>query len=77
MKIEIKIEGEDIDEFIKEIEGLLESNKDHIKKVLKLLAKETIDVMEDSHVLDKGADLYIKINRAINYKYREKSKKKK
>ncbi|HDN50634.1 MAG TPA: hypothetical protein ENG06_02540, partial [Thermoplasmatales archaeon] len=72
MKIQITIEGEDFEELIKEVSTLLENNREELKNVLRLLAKEAIDVIEESAILDRGAELYIKLNRAINYKYREK-----
>ncbi|KAA0001593.1 MAG: hypothetical protein FE046_01820 [Thermoplasmata archaeon] len=72
MKIQITIEGEDFEELIKEVSALLENNREELKNVLRLLAKEAIDVIEESAILDRGAELYIKLNRAINYKYREK-----
>lgn len=75
MKIQITIEGEDFEEFIKDVGALLENNREELKNVLRILAKEAIDVIEESAILDRGAELYIKLNRAINYKYREKSKK--
>ncbi len=75
MKIQITIEGEDFEELIKEVSALLENNREELKNVLRLLAKEAIDVIEESAILDRGAELYIKLNRAINYKYREKNKK--
>lgn len=71
MKIEIKIEGEDIGEIVKEIGDILENNRNEIKKLIKLIARETIDALEDKSILEKGATLYINLNREINYKYRK------
>ena len=71
MKIEIKIEGENIQEIVKEMGKILESNREEIKKLLKFLANEAIDVLEDKRMLERGAELYIKLNRTINWKYRQ------
>ncbi|HEC76685.1 MAG TPA: hypothetical protein ENI33_05460 [Thermoplasmatales archaeon] len=71
MKIEIKIEGEDIGEIVKEIGDILENNRNEIKKLIRLIARETIDALEDKSILEKGATLYINLNREINYKYRK------
>jgi len=70
-KIEIKIEGEDLEAIIKEIDGLLERNRETIRKILRLLAEEAIAVIEERKIIDKGAEIYIKLNRAINWKYKQ------
>jgi len=72
VKIEIKIEGEDIGSIIKEISNIVESNKKAIRTILDTLAMEALDVLEEQKVLKRGADLYVKLNRAINWKYKEK-----
>ena len=72
VKIEIKIEGEDIGSVVKEIGSIVEANKKTIGSILDTLATEAIDVLEEKKILDKGADLYVKLNRAINWKYKEK-----
>jgi len=74
MKIEIKIEGEDFAEIVGGIKDLLEKNRDELQNLLKILAKEAIEALEDITILDKGAELYIKINRAINYRYKKGKK---
>ncbi|MCD6171435.1 MAG: hypothetical protein J7J36_03340 [Thermoplasmata archaeon] len=71
VKIEIKIEGEDIDEIVREFGKILESNREEIRKLLHLLADEAINVIEDRKIIDKGAEIYIKLNRAINWKYKQ------
>ena len=76
MKIEVKIEGEDFGELIRDIENIVENNREKIKRLLRFFAKETIEVLEDNVILDKGAELYIKLNRAINYRYKKKNRKK-
>ncbi len=71
MKIEIKIEGEDFGEFVKEIGKIIESNREEIRKLIRFFANEAIDILEDKKILDRGADLYVKLNRAINWRYRQ------
>jgi hypothetical protein len=72
VKIEIKIEGENIESIIKELSTLLETNKKQIRDILDTLAVEALDVLEEKKIVDRGAELYIKLNRAINWKYKEK-----
>jgi len=72
VKIEIKIEGEDIGSIIREIGNIVETNKKTIRTILDTLAMEAIDVLEEKKILDRGADLYVKLNRAINWRYKEK-----
>ncbi len=71
MKIEIKLEGENIDEIVRGLISIIENNREEIKRLLNILAKDAIDVLEEDPILEKGADLYIKLNRAINYRYRK------
>ena len=70
-KIEIKIEGEDIEDIIKEFDKILESNREAIRKFLRMLAEEAIEVIEERKIIDRGADIYIKLNRAINWRYKQ------
>ncbi len=70
-KIEIKIEGEDIESIIKEFDKILESNREVIRKILRMLAEEAIEVIEERKIIDRGADIYIKLNRAINWRYKQ------
>lgn len=70
-KIEIKIEGEELGEIIKQFDKILEGNRETIKKILHILAEEAINVIEDRKIIDKGAEIYIKLNRAINWKYKQ------
>lgn len=71
VKIEIKIEGEDIESIIRDFDKLFERNKEEIRKILRMLAEEIIGVIEDRKIIDKGADIYIKLNRAINWRYKQ------
>ena len=70
-KIEIKIEGEDLEAIVKELDNLVEKNRETIRKILRLLAEEAIAVIEERKIIDKGAEIYIKLNRAINWKYKQ------
>ncbi len=70
-KIEIKIEGEDIESIIRDFDKLFERNKEEIRKILRMLAEEIIEVIEDRKIIDRGADIYIKLNRAINWRYKQ------
>ncbi|KAA0002302.1 MAG: hypothetical protein FE044_03340 [Thermoplasmata archaeon] len=70
-KIEIKIEGEDIEDIIKEFDKILESNREAVRKILRMLAEEAIEVIEERKIIDRGADIYIKLNRAINWRYKQ------
>ena len=79
VKINISIEGEDIEEIVGEILnvgiGLLKSNRDEIREILKILADESLDVLFEHKTLEKGAMLYRKINNEINWTYkRDKNK---
>jgi DNA-directed RNA polymerase subunit F len=71
MKIEIKIEGENLQEIVGDIIKLLEMNREEIKKLLEIMAEEAISVLNDKKIIEKGAELYIKLNKEINLKYRE------
>ncbi len=79
VKINISIEGEDIEEIVGELLnvgiGLLKSNRDEIRELLKILADESLDVLLEHKTLEKGAMLYRKINSEINWTYkRDKNK---
>ncbi|MBC7128158.1 MAG: hypothetical protein H5T45_00285 [Thermoplasmatales archaeon] len=71
MKIEIKIEGESLQEIVGDIIKLIEMNREEIKKLLEIMAEEAISVLNDKKIIEKGAELYIKLNKEINLKYRE------
>lgn len=78
-KININIEGEDIEEILGELltvgMSLLKSNRKEIHGILKFLADESLDVLLEQKTLEKGARLYRKINSEINYTYKiEKNK---
>jgi hypothetical protein len=74
VKINISIEGEDIEEIIGELLnvgiGLSKSNRKEISEILKILADESLEVMLEPKTLEKGAMLYRKINSEINWTYK-------
>jgi len=74
VKINISIEGEDISEIIEELLnvgiGLVKSNRTEIREALKILADETLDVLMEHKTLERGAQLYKKINNEINWTYK-------
>ena len=79
VKINISIEGEDIEEIMEELlnigVGLLKSNRKKIREILQILADESLDVLLEHKTLEKGAMLYRKINSEINWTYkRDKNK---
>jgi hypothetical protein len=78
-KINISIEGEDLEDILNELFeigiNLLNSNKKEINKFIKFFADESLDVLLEPKTLEKGAQLYRKINNEINYTYKiEKNK---
>jgi len=78
VKINITIEGEDAAEIINELlhvgMDLLKANRKELREALKILADESLEVLNEKKILEKGAELYKKINSEINWTYRrEKS----
>ena len=79
VKINISIEGEDISEIVVELLnvgiGLINSNRKEVRELMKILADEALEVLQERNVLEKGAQLYKKINSEINWTYkRDKNK---
>lgn len=74
VKINITIEGEDVSEIINELLHvgieLLKANRKELREVLKILADESLEVLNDKKTLEKGAQLYKKINSEINWTYK-------
>jgi hypothetical protein len=74
VKINITIEGEDISEIINELLHvgieLLKTNRKELREVLRILADESLEVLNDKKILEKGAELYKKINSEINWTYK-------
>jgi ribulose 1,5-bisphosphate carboxylase large subunit-like protein len=74
VKINISIEGENIAEIIDELLhvglDLIKSNRKEIREALKILADEAFEVLEEKKTLERGAELYRKINQEINWTYK-------
>lgn len=74
VKINITIEGEDVSEIINELLhvgiDLLKANRKELREVLKILAEESLEVISEKKTLEKGAQLYKKINSEINWTYK-------
>ncbi len=74
VKINISIEGENITEIVDELLhvgiDLLKSNRKEIREALKILADEAFEVLEEKKTLERGAQLYRKINQEINWTYK-------
>jgi ribulose 1,5-bisphosphate carboxylase large subunit-like protein len=74
VKINISIEGENIAEIIDELLhvglDLIKSNHKEIREALKILADEAFEVLEEKKTLERGAELYRKINQEINWTYK-------
>ncbi len=75
VKINITMEGEDISEIINELLHvgieLLKANRKELREVLKILADESLEVLNEKKTLEKGAELYKKINSEINWTYKQ------
>ena len=78
VKININIEGEDISEIVDELLNvgirLIKSNRKEVREALKILADEVLDVMMEHNILERGAQLYKKINSEINWTYKRNKK---
>lgn len=74
VKINISIEGENIQEIVHELVNIgievVKSNRKEIREVMKLLSDDAIDILMEKKTLEKGAQLYKKINSEINWTYR-------
>jgi hypothetical protein len=74
VKINISIEGEDLSEIVEELLNigieLVKSNRKEIREMMKILSEEAIDVLMEKKTLEKGAQLYKKINSEINWTYK-------
>lgn len=74
VKINISIEGENIAEIIDELLhvgiDLMKSNRKELREALKILADEAFEVLEEKKTLERGAELYRKINQEINWTYK-------
>jgi len=74
VKINISIEGENIQEIIDELLhigiDLLKTNRKEIREILNIFADEAFEVLEEKKTLERGAELYRKINQEINWTYK-------
>ena len=74
VKINISIEGEDISDIINELLtvgiNLLKANRKELREVLKILADESLELLNEKKTLERGAELYRKINSEINWTYK-------
>ncbi|MFH1100412.1 MAG: hypothetical protein V1726_00040 [Methanobacteriota archaeon] len=75
VKINVSIEGEDVQEIVHELMNIgiefLKSNRKELRDVMKVFADEALDVLLDKKTLEKGAILYKKINSEINWSYKQ------
>jgi hypothetical protein len=78
VKINISIEGDDISDIINELLhvgiDLLKANRKEFREVLKILADESLEVLNEKKTLERGAELYRKINSEINWTYKRDKK---
>lgn len=74
VKINITIEGENISDIVNELlhigMDLLKANRKELHELLKLLADESLEVLNEKKTLERGAELYRKINSEINWTYK-------
>jgi bifunctional DNA-binding transcriptional regulator/antitoxin component of YhaV-PrlF toxin-antitoxin module len=74
VKINISIEGEDVSEIIDELLhmgiNLLKVNRKEIREILKILSEESLEILNEKKTLEKGAELYRKLNSEINWTYK-------
>jgi len=74
VKINITVEGENISEIIDELLRvgieLLKTNRKEIREILKIMADESLEVLNEKKILERGAELYRKINSEINWTYK-------
>ena len=75
VKINISIEGEDISAIVNELLhvgiDLVKANRKEIRELLKILADESLEVLNEKKTLERGAELYKKINSEINWTYKK------
>lgn len=78
VKINISMEGENISDIIEELlnlsVGIVKSHRKEVREALKILADESLDIMMEHKILERGAQLYKKINNEINWTYKKDKK---
>ena len=74
VKINITIEGEDISQVLNELMhvgiDLLKTNRKELQEVIRILAEESIEILNEKKTLEKGAEIYKKLNSEINWTYK-------
>jgi len=74
VKINITIEGEDISAIINELLhvgiDLVKANRKELRELMRILADESLEVLNEKKTLERGAELYKKINSEINWTYK-------
>ena len=74
VKINISVEGEDIQEIVSELLNvgieLIKSNRKEVKELMRIFADDALEVLLERKTLEKGAQLYKKINTEINWTYK-------
>jgi hypothetical protein len=74
VKINISIEGEDISAIVDELLhvgiDLAKANRKELRELLRILADESLEVLNEKKTLERGAELYKKINSEINWTYK-------
>ncbi len=74
VKINITIEGEDVSEIINELLHvgieLIKTNRKELREILSILADESLEILNEKKTLERGAQLYKKINSEINWTYK-------
>jgi hypothetical protein len=80
VKINITIEGEDIADItnalLKVGIELVKANRKELRELLKIMADESLEVLNEKKTLEKGAELYRKINSEINWTYKRDARQK-
>jgi hypothetical protein len=74
VKINITLEGENVSEIVDELLHLgielMKKNRKELREVLKIVADESLEVLNEKKILEQGAELYKKINSEINWTYK-------
>ncbi|MBN1281008.1 MAG: hypothetical protein JXA00_05100 [Candidatus Thermoplasmatota archaeon] len=74
VKINITIEGENVSEIMNELITIgiemLKAKRKELRDALKIVADESLEVLNEKKILERGAELYKKINSEINWTYK-------
>jgi len=78
VKINISIEGEDLSEIVNELFNvgieIIKSNKKEFREAMRILADAAFDVLMEHNTIERGAELYRKINSEINWSYKREKR---